>query len=278
MRGIKKILFPLDFSEMCPGAGRYVEAFAGRFEAEIMLLHAVERGKYSTAEELQPRRQLMLDSFMRNELTQFTTHRICRLGEPADVIAETARTWCPDLVMMPTHGIGLYDRLILGSVTAQMLRELDCLLWTDVHSEFAPPLENIHCRRILCAVDLGERSRSVLQWADVFAAEYQAELTVVHAIPERLAVASGRGFGVEHGGLALADSQTQVEALVKSAGANASASIEYGDPPEIISLRAAAVAADLLVVGRHQGSGLQAELYQHLYSIVCKSPCPVLSI
>ena len=39
---IKKILFPVDFSEPCLGASRYVEAFAGRFQAEITLLHVVD--------------------------------------------------------------------------------------------------------------------------------------------------------------------------------------------------------------------------------------------
>ena len=102
-----------------------------------MLLHAVNRGEHAPAEELQPGRQRRLDSFMRDELKHFTTHRICRLGESGVIVAETARTWCPDLIMMPTHGLGLYDRLILGSVTARTLRGLDRPLWTDVHSEFA---------------------------------------------------------------------------------------------------------------------------------------------
>jgi hypothetical protein len=34
MPAIKKILFPVDFSKRCIGAARYVEAMAGRFEAE----------------------------------------------------------------------------------------------------------------------------------------------------------------------------------------------------------------------------------------------------
>src|SRR5262249_13345080 len=124
MPSIKKILFPVDFSEQSDGAGRYVEALAGRFQAEIMLLHAVDRGTHALAEELCPGRERRLAAFMAHELDQFSTQRVCRMGEPAAVIVETARTWRPDLVMMPTHGLGLYDRLVLGSVTERMLTGL----------------------------------------------------------------------------------------------------------------------------------------------------------
>jgi nucleotide-binding universal stress UspA family protein len=43
---IKKILFPVDFSEACLGASRYVEAFTGRFQAELTLLHVVDNSAY----------------------------------------------------------------------------------------------------------------------------------------------------------------------------------------------------------------------------------------
>jgi len=278
MPAIKKILFPLDFSDSCMGAARYVEAFAGRFQAEIMLLHAVDRGEHAPAEELRPRREKMLDAFMAEELKYFTTHRICRLGEPAAIIAATAQTWWPDLVMMPTHGLGLYDRLVIGSVTARMLAELDCPLWTDVHSEAAPPLEKIHCRKILCAVDLNSRSRRVLEWASFLAKEYQAELSILHAVPEMVAVGAGQVRRQRMGGLDLTYARNQILALQTVVGASGAPIVEAGDPTEIVTRTADAFGADLLVLGRHEAAGLYGQLHQHLYSIVCESPCPVLTI
>ena len=138
MPSIKKILFPVDFSARCLGAARYVEALAGRFDAEIMLLHVVENGTNTLAEELLPARKIQLDAFLADEWKYFTTHRVCVMGEDsAQPIIDTARSWRPDLVMMPTHGFGGYRRLLLGSVTAKVLHELDCPIWTDVHSEQA---------------------------------------------------------------------------------------------------------------------------------------------
>jgi len=42
MRCFKTILFPVDFSDRCVGAARYVRAFAARYESSIILLHVVE--------------------------------------------------------------------------------------------------------------------------------------------------------------------------------------------------------------------------------------------
>ena len=73
MLTIKKILFPVDFSEQCIGAARYVEAFAGRFDAEVMLLHVAADGEQVLARELQPARQIQLNAFLADEFKYFTT-------------------------------------------------------------------------------------------------------------------------------------------------------------------------------------------------------------
>src|ERR1019366_3029392 len=119
MPQIKKILFPVDFSESCVGAARYVEFFAGQFQAEITLLHAVRMGEHSLAEELLPQRKAQLDAFLADELKYFTTQRVCVTEDPANAILETADSWKPDLLMLATHGLGYFRRHLLGSVTAK---------------------------------------------------------------------------------------------------------------------------------------------------------------
>src|ERR1700722_11206102 len=51
---VKKILFPVDFSERSNGAARYVEAMAGWFESEVMLLHVVDTGSHWYPEDAKP--------------------------------------------------------------------------------------------------------------------------------------------------------------------------------------------------------------------------------
>ena len=42
-----KILFPVDFSDRCRGAGRYVEAIAGRFGSKVVMLHVIETAAHA---------------------------------------------------------------------------------------------------------------------------------------------------------------------------------------------------------------------------------------
>jgi universal stress protein A len=257
---IDRILFPVDFSPASFNVARFVEAFAGQFQAEIMLLHVVGPGdgELTLPEELLPMRQAQLNAFLADELKYFPTQRVCVTGnEPAPEIVTAALRWQPDLLMMPTHGLGVFQRFFFGSVAATLLRDLDCPIWTSVHSDVALPLEDIHCRRILCALDLTDRSPSVLAWAASLAAEYEADLALVHAAA-KISVSQ--------------EAETEIESLQKAAGTTARVWIGSGDPATAIAGAAKDFDADLLVIGRHESGPGDA------YSILRDSPCPVISI
>ncbi len=278
---IRRILFPVDFSDSCRSVARYVEFMAGLFEAEIMLFNVVGMGEggLTLAEERLPRRQAELNAFLADELKYFTTQRICVKGDdPAPEIVASARRWQPDLVMMPTHGLGAFRSLLLGSVTAKILHDLDCPVWTSVHSEAVLPLEQIHCRRILCALDLGDRSQSVLQWAAALAAESEADLGIVHATPELSAAYAGWALEQEFADSVSEQAAERTEKLQAAAGTNARVFISAGDSAKVIAGAAADSGADLLVIGRHDATGLAGYLRQNAYAILRDSPCPVISI
>lgn len=270
---IKKILFPVDFSSACQGTARYVEWLAGRFEAKIMLLHAVGNGEV-LVEEFLLARKAQLDRFLANELKYFTTERVFVVGQPEQEIARAEQSWRPDLIMMPTHGLGYFRRLLLGSVTAKVLHDLDTPVWTSVHAESAPQLEAIHCRRILCGIDLSARSSDVLRWAGELAAETEASLAVIHAIPGIDAESYGREF-VSY----LTDQSTKrIEELKAETGVSAEVYIDPGEPAKVVACAATAYQADLVVIGRHGSDGLTGHIFQNAYSILRTSPCPVISI
>ena len=272
---INKILFPVDFSPGSVNVARYVEAFAGRFQAEIMLLHVVGpgAGELVLPEELLPMRQARLNAFLNGELKYFSTERICVTGdEPAPEIVAAAERWRPDLVMMPTHGLGVFQRFIFGSVAATLLRDLDCPVWTSVHSEVALPLEDIHCRRILCALDLTGRSQSVLAWAASLAREYDAVLGIVHATPGLPPAITAISFEEDLARSVSQHARQEIEDLQQTAGTAARVLIGSGDPATVIAAAAKDFAADLLVIGRHEGGPEDA------YAILRDSPCPVISI
>lgn len=280
MPQIRKILFPVDFSGSCLGAARYVEAFAGKFDAEIMLLHAVANGERVLAEEVLPGRKKELDAFLADELKYYTTHRVCEIeDDPAAAIVDEANEWGADLVMLPTRGLGFFRRRLLGSVTAKALHDLNCPIWTSVHADAAPPLENIHCRRILYATALDPCSRSVLQWADWLAGQYGAKLGIAHATVAIDSSIAGWSLGEEFSRHVTEQAEKRIFELQTQAGTKVSdVFIGPGNPEDVVAEAAAEFNADLLVIGRHSGSGIAGNLFQNAYAILREAPCPVISL
>lgn len=267
MPSIKKILFPVDFSQRATGACHYIESIAGRFEAELMVLHVVDLATHlSLAARVQPSRQQQLESFSGGDLGRFVTRALTTLGDPAEEIAKVVKSWGPDLVMMPSYGLGFFRPSLLGSVTAKVLNDVSCPVWTSVHVKDAPPLEQIHYARVLCAVDLSARSQTIVEWANFFAGEYQAELGVTHAIPSRETPAL------------MADTRSRIGTLLTAAGTKATIMVNSGQPAKSVACAAREFQADLLIVGRHSGDGDDGYLRHNAFGIIRESPCPVISI
>lgn len=277
MPQIKRILFPVDFSDSCVATARYVEALAGQFEAAILLLNVVGMGEHTLAEERLPVMQAQLDAFLANELRYFPTERVCVTGDPAPEIVAAAKRWGADLVVMPTHGVGIFRRFLLGSVTAKVLHDLEGPVWTSAHLEVAPRLEDVHCRRILCALDLSERSRAILEWAAWLAGEYQASLGIVHAAGASPADYYGWNLAAEFAQSVSERAARRIEILQKETGTEGRRVYVFsGDPAPVVAQAAKEFNADLLVMGRHGGPGIY--LPQNAYAILRESPCPVISI
>jgi nucleotide-binding universal stress UspA family protein len=262
---LRQILFPVDFSTRCRGAAAYVQALAGRFEAELILLHVVEATYNSTLEDLHAVRMEKFDTFFDKSWRHLRVRKLVEHGEAAQKIIQCAAANHVDLIMIPTQGMGIYRRLILGSTSAKVLHDADCPVWTGVHLENAPSLEAVACQRILCAVDLKPLSARVLDWASHLAGEYQAELTLVHVTP---------GGGTPQ---ARAEALLALERLQASAYP-ASARVEAGDASTVVAQLAGKQNADLLVIGRKSASGVLGRLDVTAYSIIRQSPCPVVSV
>ena len=263
---LRRILFPVDFSERCRGAAAYVQALAGRFEAELILLHVIEASYNSTLEDLHASRMGQFEHFFDKSLRHLRVKALVEHGEAAQKIIQCASAQRVDLIMIPTQGMGIYRRLILGSTSAKVLHDADCPVWTGVHLEKAPPLESLACQRILCAVNLKAPSERVLDWANHVAEEYQADLTLVHIMPGH------------ESRQAYVDAMKALERLQEKAGSHAALRVETGDASRVAAQLAGEIRADLLVIGRSAESGVFGRLEAIAYSIIRQSPCPVVSV
>jgi nucleotide-binding universal stress UspA family protein len=122
-----------------------------------------------------------LDSFGEAELNGVPVKRMLCCGDPASLIVQRACAEKADLIFMPSHGGGILRRFLLGSVTAKVLHDAACPVWTGAHLERSPALDPADIHHIMCAVDFGPQSSNPIQWAASFASALQARLTVVHA-------------------------------------------------------------------------------------------------
>jgi nucleotide-binding universal stress UspA family protein len=214
-----------------------------------------------------------LESFLASELQAFPAINLLVEGDPSTEIAALAHREKTDLIVMPTHGYGPFRRFLLGSVTAKVLHDVECAVWTGVHMQEALVPENLSYRKVVCAVDLGPQTRAALRWAAGFAAAWKADLAVIHAMPS-VESASETGWPGRFREVA----QEQIAEHLDALGTKAEVYIESGGLPDSVSLCVSRLAADLLVIGRGHGSSGGGRLPTHAYTIIRESPCPVVSV
>jgi len=286
----RKILFPVDFSKRCDGAAEYVRAYAKNTGAEVYMLHVLDLPDYlfgvpeypviapieiREAQREQGRKKL--EGYFCEEFEGVTVHRMLMEGDPAREVVKFADDQRVDLIMLPTHGLGAFRRFIIGSTAAKILHDAHCPVWTAVHAEEAMPLDGIGFRNIVCGLDLGPMSETVLSYADVMARKTGANLMLVHAIPV-IEVRPASYFDVDFAAHLSQEARAKVDELQKRLGTNHQVCVHGGDPGEVMRAAAHAHSADLSIVGRgHVTEGL-GRLRTHSYSVINKSPCPVLSV
>ncbi len=170
--GFRHVLFPVDFSPRCYGVVPFVRALAARYKAAVTLVHVASSDGQEEAEQ-------ELATFAAQEFPTMPVTHIVEEGDPGASISELARAWNADLIMMPTHGHGALRQQLLGSVTAKMLHDCECAVWTDAHLEAA----HTELKTILCAIELAPESASLLKYTKEIAVEAGASVRIVHAVP-----------------------------------------------------------------------------------------------
>ncbi|MGA2132580.1 MAG: universal stress protein [Bryobacteraceae bacterium] len=287
MKSLAKILLPVDFSERSLGAAHYARTLAERFGSELILLHVLTPPHYefgalevggSMLTELYANRgaqvEKELETFLAGELHGLEARRVVLEGDPARQIVDYAHDQNVGLIVMPTHGYGPFRQFILGSITAKVLHDADCPVWTGVHLEDSPAAGPIALRHILCAVDLGPQSCKTLTWAIEMQKEFGASLTVLHAMP---AAPGTHDDGHWRHEIEMA-ARSDLARLLQRFGAQADLVLDAGDPPKVVCDRAARGHADLLVIGRGSAAGVFGRLRTNAYAIIRQSPCPVSSV
>ena len=282
---IKHILFPVDFSERSTSAVPFVRAMAERHAAKVTLLTVVHPyyaggaagAPVIDAEELRQGSKEELDRTFIHDFDGIQVEPVAEKGDPGQVIARFAHDHNVDLIMMPTHGYGPFRQLLLGSVTAKVLHDANCPVWTDAHTGEAPDQEHLRMGNILCAVDTTEESARVMRYAASMAKTLGTKMRIVHAVPG-LEAWPERQMDQEFEEQVRENARAALLRLEKTADIDVPICVNTGAVPDVIREEAVQHNADILVIGRGTIQGTLGRLRTHAHSIIRNSPCPVISV
>lgn len=288
MLNFRHILFPVDFSNRCCAAVPFVDAFAKRFGSKVTLISVAQPFWYNgmgdpggpvviDTDEVLRELETRLSGTLVKEFAHLSVDRVAELGDPAQVIIEFARSNKVDLIMMPTHGYGPFRSLLLGSVTAKVLHDSECPVWTAAHVEDSPVRNHRSTRAMLCAVDGTRNSIPLMRWAANLASDLGASLRLVHVIPGMEAGPARQMDRQFEEDLRL-EARKQIEDQQKEAGIDSPLCVTVGNIPAGVREEARRHGSDLVVIGRGVVHETLGRLRTHAYGIIRQSPCPVLSV
>ena len=291
MQPISSILFPVDFSPRCRGVVPLVKATAKKLGSKVTLFYAVQlpqgvfaaEGAYPLAFDVEA-----ILSNGRDELLRFygeaagasaettETATAAEIGDPAVSIVEYAAVKHIDLIMMPTHGYGKFRGLLLGSVTAKVLHDAACPVWTAAHTGDAESPTHIGCKSVLCALDLKSGSADLLRHAADFASRFDAQVRIVHAVSEAIPGA-GAMTGMNFLEFLMDAAREEIDNIQSSVGTRFDVCLSAMPVAHWVRQTACHHAADLVVIGRGRLQGALGRLRTNAYNIIREAPCPVLS-
>jgi nucleotide-binding universal stress UspA family protein len=286
---IKKILLPVDFPTTSVSIIQQAVTLAEHFHSGILMLHVAtpeshaagvptddrDLANWNLLAQIVRRAKQEFDQSLRTKLETLPVRGAVVKGDPPRAILQAAQTENVNLIMMSSHG-DTFDQFLLGSVTAKVVRwNGQCPVWTGAHTE-ALSIKDFSIHNILCAVDLGPRSRDAASWAAHLAAEFGAHLTLSYVTESMAILAPGGTWANPEYQQSLVDDASQrLTELQKSLSINADFFIGSGDVPKVLSQIAKKTKADLLVLDCYPFSG---NLRIHAYPIICAVSIPVVSV
>jgi nucleotide-binding universal stress UspA family protein len=287
MTGFRHILFPVDFSERCRSVRPFVDSMSQQFHSKLTLLHVVQipTGYYGG---IDGGYEILLDvpameEAGKNELNAFFNHsdrvvdKIIKVGDPASEITQFADQNQVDLIMMPTHGYGRFRSLLLGSVTAKVIHDAKCPVWTATHEEEPDLPKHLGCKSIMGTIDLTPASAVLITRYMELARQFNAKLRLVHAV---LGASADLQYGLDQAlpRFLLQSAREEMARLQAKAGTDLEVCMEGGTVSKIVREAALHHDADLVLIARGKLHEKFGQLRTNAYAIIRDAPCPVLSM
>jgi nucleotide-binding universal stress UspA family protein len=292
MLEIKRILCPIDFSEFSVRAYRHALSLAEHYQAKLVAQQIVEVWRHPSASfaasaSLYDQYCQSLTGYAAEQLEKFVKDHaqnevqpelVVQEGTAADAILSFAEAQKSDLIVMGTHGLRGFDRLMLGSATDRVMRRAPC----PVLAVREPPPDAVgagqerrthHLNRILACTDFSANSEQALNYAFSATAEYDAELTLLHVLEEVPSAAKTDE--------AIAAAKERLDQLIppeRRKDLKIKTAVRIGKAYSQIVQFALETQTDLVTMGvRGRGSLDLAVFGSTTYRVMQLGPCPVLT-
>ncbi|HYL13384.1 MAG TPA: universal stress protein [Terriglobales bacterium] len=289
---LKSILCPIDFSDFSVAAYRYTLSLAEYYQARLVCLHVVELWQYPFADYAAYEVDYAKFSRAINEggekrLREFVNKHsvngirpdlVVQQGNASDCILSFAQARNMELIVMGTHGRRGFDRMVLGSTTDRVMRKAACPVLV-----VSNPSQNVlttgpdgrhRLSRILYCTDFSLRSERALDYAISLAAEYSAELTMLHVAEDAPDLASAEAL--------IATRTEQLDRLIpddKRGNLKLKTAVRVGKPYEEIVRHAGEAQISLIAMTARGGDALNRAVFgSTTYRVIQLGPCPVLAI
>ena len=184
MSKIKKILLAFDFNTTTNSATNKAAYLAQLFDAELILVHAVEYIPYHSGlnywniihDEVKPKIEEVCNSLSEKGIKVRTP--VIKEGRPYNVVLAASSQFDVDMIVIGAGKLGVADSL-LGTTTVKIIRNASQPVFV-VYSQKS----GLEIKNILCAVDLSIASSQVLIAAKNLSKASGARLSILHVVPK----------------------------------------------------------------------------------------------
>ena len=253
---LKNILYLTDFSEPSAAALSFAASIAREYESTIRAFHVLVPVMYPyTPVELVDAAAAMQEECVKRsmqwlaaQLTGLPHNTVVERGAGVWRTVERAlKEYHIDLIVLGTHGRTGAGKLLLGSVAEEVFRRSRVPVLT-----IGPWFMRIHTpmrtSNGFCSPRISHPSHIVaVRYAIALAEEHQAQLILLHIIPERPTDIAGKQNEDN-----VANARYELERVVPSDAVwwwQPDTVVEYGEPAERILEIAKQLGADLIVLG-----------------------------
>ncbi|MFB6098431.1 MAG: universal stress protein [Salinibacter sp.] len=294
MLNVNHILFPTDFSEGARQAFPQAVFLADQHDATLHILNVEETEP--TAPEAESTSLPAPTDTLANwlggaeeapdepsapDLDQLSlVQKQVQSDAPPERIVAYAEDVDIDLVVMGTHGRRGLRRMLVGSVTEEVVRKAPCPVLTVRTRAASAPKTSI--RRILVPVDFSEASNAAIRHAKEIALTYGAEIDLLHVVRE---IAYPSAYGFEPATFSMDEVLDRAEEELgdlarKEVGIeHATVEATVGDPATGILDYVEVNESDLVVLATHGRTGIDRFLIGSVAErVLRRSPTPVFIV